>query len=73
MDLYGHVDGSLREVARAKAVQLFKPGVRKAVAQKVEDKPATGLLDGDDNLAEKLQTTKKVEELIHKVMLLMIF
>ena len=67
MDLYGHVDGSIREAARSKAVQLFKPEVRKAVAARTEDKPITGLLDGKENLAAKLQDSNKTEELIHQV------
>ena len=67
MDLYGHVDGSIRELARAKAVQLFKPAVRNTVAKKVEDKPITGLLDGEENLAAKIQENNKNEELISKV------
>ena len=66
-DVYGHVDGCFRELARNKAVQLFKPGVRKAVARTMEDKPDTGLLGGDDNLAVKLQETNKAEELVQKV------
>ena len=61
------MDGCFRELARNKAVQLFKPGVRKAVARTMEDKPDTGLLGGDDNLAVKLQETNKAEELVQKV------
>ena len=72
MDLFGHVDGSIRELARAKAVQLFKPSVRSAVARKVEEKPITGLLDGEENLAAKLDTTKAAD-LINKVVVVFVF
>ena len=67
MDLYGHVDGSLRELARSKAAQVFKPEVRQAATKKTQDKPITGLLDGDENLAEKLSENNKVTDLIAKV------
>ena len=68
MDLYGHADGCLRELARSNAAKVFKPEVRQAVQKKTEDKEITGLLDGDVNLVDKLQESNKTNEVITKVM-----
>ena len=68
MNLYGHADGCLRQLARTKAAQVFKPEARKAAVKETEDKPSTGLLDGDENLASKLQENNKVSDLINQVL-----
>ena len=70
MDVYGHVDGCLRDLARSNAAKVFKPEVRPAVTKKVEDKEISGLLDGDANLVDKLTESNKTSEVIAKVLLI---
>ena len=68
MELYGHVDGALRDLVRAKLTQLFTDGVRNAVnprgRQEVHNK---GLLDGSEVVTARLQEANKADELIAKV------
>ena len=70
MELYAHIDGSLRDLVRAKMIQLFNHGVRKAVGQKFADKSSRGLLDGQEAVTAKLQEANKADELISKVLFL---
>ena len=69
MDVYGHVDGCLQDLARSNNAKVFKPEVRPAVTKKVEDKEISGLLDGDANLVDKLTESNKTSEVIAKVLL----
>ena len=69
MQLYAYVDGSLRNLVRAKLVQLFNMKVRQAVNQKVTDQPSKGLLDGQDAVTAKLVEANKADELIAKVLI----
>ena len=64
---YGHVYGCLHELSRYKAAQVFKPDARKTATKKTEDKPVTGLMDGDENLTLKLQKNHKFSEVINQV------
>ena len=66
MDMYGHVNACLREMTRSRALQIFKLGVRRAVAKKTEDKPITGLLDVE-NLTSKLKKRNITNDLVTKV------
>ena len=71
MELYGHIDGSLRDLVRAKLIQLFDVGVRKAVAQRETDGAASKcLLDGREAVTARLQEANKADELIAKVNIL---
>ena len=69
MSMYAHVDGCLRELAKAESVKVFKPEVRKEVTKDKEDNPPSGVLGGDASLAEKLTEANKTEEIIQKVSL----
>ena len=67
MDLYGHVDGSLRDLVRAKLVQLFQHGVRKAVVPKGQEGGGKGLLDGEEAVTARLLEANKKNEVVEKV------
>ena len=67
-ELYGHVDGSLRELIRAKLCMLFHNNVRGAVAPKgPQDQPSKGLLGGQEAVTARLQEANKADELMAKV------
>ena len=68
MELYGHVDGSLRERIRAPLSQLFHNSVRGAVAPRgAQAEPSKGLLDGQEAVTARLQEANKADVLIAKV------
>ena len=67
MDLYGHVDGSLRELCRHRAVQVFKPEVRAPLLKRPEDpRGDLGLLGGDTAIIDNLHEANKKDEVISK-------
>ena len=74
MDLYGHVDASIRELLRSKMANLFKSefrpevlGKNKSSSSRKKEKPL-GLLGGEEKVRSVLGEATKQDELLKKTL-----
>ena len=70
MDLYSHVDGSLRDLIRNKVASLFKGDIKSDLlihssSQKISGKPQ-GLFGGDSKMRAVLNESSKTKTMISK-------
>ena len=76
-ELYGHCDGSLRDLVRSKLSNLFVPAIRNEARgtgltrseRDVLEESSTGLFGGDSSLRDRVDAATKSDDLVKKVMI----